>query len=471
MVKSKIDKTMKQKIKFLAILIVLGLFITSCNKWIDPDINKNPDAPSEVTMATLLPSIIANIGYTTYGGTDAVMVTNLWIQYLAGTDRQAASYDNYDFRAGDCNNLWNSNYSSTMMDIKKFIEYAKAKNSPYNEGIGKILMAISLGATTTLWGDIPYSEAFLGADNLTPKFDKQEDIYKVIQQLLTDAIADLSKNASENEVDVVGDLIFDGDVDKWIAAAYSLKARYALHLSEVNGNAAFTEASGYLANALTANADNCEIIFGTSPTSAHPFFQFMDQRGDVRMGKFFIDLMKTTNDPRIAVFAEQVGGDYVGSAPGEGNTSASKPGAAVSSMDSKTKFITYSEVLFIKAECEFKVGTEANAKQALKDAVAASLDEYGVINAAWKTAFDGVVDGLSGNNLYLAIMLQKYIALFYQLESFNDWRRTNNVIGLVKNSFVPDAFPNRFPYPMEELSFNPNTPANVKLQDKIWWDK
>jgi len=462
---------MKQKIKFLAMLIVLGLFISACSKWIDPEINKNPDAPAEVTMATLLPSIIANIGYTTFGGTDAVMVTSLWIQQLAGTDRQAGSYDNYDFRSGDCNNLWNTNYSVTMMDIIKLIEAAKAKESPYNEGVGKVLMALSLGATTNLWGDIPYSEAFQGSDNLTPEFDKQEDIYNDIQKLLDEAITLLSKPTTDNKVGVIGDLIYNGSTAKWIKAAYALKARYAIHLSEINGNAAYTAAKANIANAINSNADNCELQFGTSPTSAHPFYQFNDQRGDVRMGKYLIDILKTTNDPRIAVFAEQVGGDYVGSAPGEGNANASKPGKGIASMNSKTKFITNSEVLFINAECEFKIGTEANAKQALKAAVAASLNEYGITDTVWKLAFDGIVDGLTGNNLYLAIVLQKYIALVYQLESFNDWRRSNNAIGLTKNSMTPDNFPNRFPYPTEESSFNPNTPKNVKIQDKIWWDK
>lgn len=462
---------MKRNIRFLALLMIAGFLSTSCNKWIDPDININPDAPSTVTMATLLPSIMANVGYTTVGGTDVNMPTAIWIQQLAGIDRQAAAYDNYDFKAGDCNNLWNSNYSSTMMDIKQFIDLANAKNSPYNRGIGKVLMAISLGMTTDLWGDIPYTEAFQGADNLAPVFDNQQAVYTTIQTLLDEAIADFEKPESENEVDVVGDLIYDGDVDLWKEAAYGLKARYAIHLSEVNGNSAYTTAFGFIDKAISSNANTFQIPFDATPTGANPLSQYVEQRGDIRMGKFFIDLLKTTNDPRIAVYAAQVGGDYVGSGPGEGNASASNLGDAVIAQDAPVILMSYPEVLFIKAECDYKLGRENDAKGSLKDAVAASLDYWGVNNPTWKTAFDAVIDGLSGANLYKAIVLQKYIALFYQLEAYNDWRRTNNEIGLVKNQFVPTAIPNRYPYPQEEMSFNKNCPKNVLISDKIWWDK
>lgn len=462
---------MKRNIRFLALLIVAGFMTTSCNKWIDPDININPDAPSKATLATLLPSILANVGYTTVGGTDVNMPTSIWLQYVAGMDRQAAAYDNYDFKAGDCNNLWNSNYSTTMMDIKQFIDLATEKESPYNRGIGKVLMALCLGVTTDLWNDIPYTEAFKGADNLAPVFDPQQNIYNTIQTLLDEAITDLSKPASENQVAVIGDLIYNGKVNDWIAAAYSLKARYALHLSEVNGNSAFTTALGFLPNAIASNSKNFQIPFAASPTNANPISQYIEQRGDIRMGKFFIDLLKATSDPRLAVFANQVGGDYVGSAPGEGNASASELGDAFVAQDNPVILMSYAELLFIKAECEFKVGTEANAKAALKDAVAASLDYWGATNAGWKAGFDAVIDGLSGANLYKAIILQKYIALFYQMESYNDWRRTNNEIGLVKNQYVPNNIPVRYPYPQEELSFNKNCPKNVDIYTKIWWDK
>jgi hypothetical protein len=124
---------MKRNIRFLALLMIAGFFPLPVISGLIPTSTLTPDAPSTVTMATLLPSIMANVGYTTVGGTDVNMPTAIWIQQLAGIDRQAAAYDNYDFKAGDCNNLWNSNYSSTMMDIKQFIDLANAKNSPTTE--------------------------------------------------------------------------------------------------------------------------------------------------------------------------------------------------------------------------------------------------------------------------------------------------------------------------------------------------
>ena len=41
-------------------------------------------------------------------------------------------------------------------------------------------MAANLGLATNSWGDVPFSEAFLGEENLFPTFDTQESVYQNI---------------------------------------------------------------------------------------------------------------------------------------------------------------------------------------------------------------------------------------------------------------------------------------------------
>ena len=102
----------------------------------------------------------------------------------------------------------------------------------------------------------------------------------------------------------------------------------------------------------------------------------------------------------------------------------------------------------------------------------ASLNKWSVYNAAYIIGYTAYLDTVTAT-LYKEIMTQKYIALYNQAETFNDWRRTNNVIGLAANptiSAVENVIPRRFPYSLGENSYNSNTPVNVTLWNNVWWD-
>ncbi len=55
------------------------------------------------------------------------------------------------------------------------------------------------------------------------------------------------------------------------------------------------------------------------------------------------------------------------------------------------------------------------------------------------------------------ILQEKYVSLIGQIEQFTDVRRTHNFIGVPPN--VGTVLPQRFLYPQDEISTNPNTPA------------
>jgi hypothetical protein len=114
-----------------------------------------------------------------------------------------------------------------MMDLTIYLTKTGNEN-PQARGAGKVLLAYALGSATDVWGDIPYTEAFKGNDALKPKYDTQQSIYTVINTLLTEAIADLSTANTANAIPFgssSNDLIYNGSISKWIAAAHSLRAR------------------------------------------------------------------------------------------------------------------------------------------------------------------------------------------------------------------------------------------------------
>ncbi len=445
--------------------------ISSCTKWVDPDININPDAPSEVTMELLIPSIEANLAYTLVGGNDVARPQAMWMQQLTGIARQSEAQGRYLFRSNNVSNLWSSVYAGIGMDATQLMKQAADKASPHITGVAKVLMALNLGMATDMWGNIPYSEAFNGKDNLTPAFESQEDIYKSIGALLDGAISDLS--SSDNAVAIGGDFIYGGSTQAWISAAYALKARYAIHLSELDASAAYTAALTAANAALGGEFTDMKFDWTTTETGANPLYQFIRDRGDVVMGSTLIDMLIESNDPRLpalATFADDTT-IYYGSTMTVLDAKASKPGPAVASNESPSFFIMKAEVYFIKAEAE--MGTdEAAAKADIKNAMNASMESYGVDPGTWVDDYCAAnIDTKSGDDLKKELFKQKYIALFYQQEVWTDFRRTNNILGLEKNPNADKDFPARYPYAQSSIDYNPNTPDFGTITNKLWWDK
>lgn len=458
-------------VKFAGVVLAAALTLSSCDTWIDTDVNVNPDAPADVPMNLMLPAIQQNVGFT-LAGNDMVLTTDSWMQQFDGVTRQSYTVSRYQYLPGDVNNLWNSIYSGILINSKILIN--KAENtegaySPYNAGIGKVLMATTLGVTTDVFGDMPYSEALKGDENvLTPKFDTQEQVYTALQGLLDGAIADFGKPAAENKVAVKSDVMYAGNVAKWKKAAYSIKARHLLQLSAVKGNAAYTEALAAVANGFSSSADDMMVPW--EDANHNPIFQFMEQRGDVRMGATLVNLMKSLEDPRLPFYAEKDGsGEYTGSAIGSQNENASKPGPYIAGAKASSMIMSYAELKFIEAEANFKLNKSTEALDALKKAVGASI--LRVTGAAmtdeWYTA------KIASQTLSMElIMTQKYIATFGTCQAFADYRRVGLPVMSVPPGAVLPSMPTRYPYAQDEISYNgANVPNVVSINDKLWWDK
>jgi hypothetical protein len=198
------------------------------------------------------------------------------------------------------------------------------------------------------------------------------------------------------------------------------------------------------------------------------------------MHKTFIDMLNQRFDPRLAVYADPTGdGTFVGAgfSYGGDGSDVSWPGAAVAYEASSVQFITNAEVQFIKVECEFMTGVdEATVKADLVAAVGASMDNWGVFSEGYMAAYDSAMaqPTVTGPALFHEIMVQKYIALYFQAESYNDWRRTENAMGLVPNDLSTAArneIPRRYPYSVDEVTYNSNTPKITDIWERVWWDK
>lgn len=450
------------------LVLSVGLWLVSACDF--EDTNVDPSNPIDAPINTLLSTAEARMAY--FLGGDIARYNALFTQHFGGTNRQHLTYSRYIFDGSNTDATWDQMYGGAFQDLQVALEKAQEEGqaSPHYSGVTKVLLAVFIGNMSDLFGNVPYSEAGLGDENFTPAYDTRDEIYASIHQLLEEARADLSAEESLLSPGA-DDLIYGGDLDLWTKASYALDARYYLH----RGNLA--AAADAAAQGFESIDEDMEFVFGSGETEANPLYQWLRDRNDTNMGAFFIGLMASKNDPRLPVFATTVDGDgdgeaddYVGATAGLPGGSESQVGAYLASADSPVPFITYAEQKFIEAEALLEADPTA-ASEAFDEAIAASLLEVtGATNEGYVAT-----EGSAGGTTLARIQTQKYIALFYQAETFHEFRRTGipNLRPAASSALPGGEIISRWPYPQNEFLYNrenyeANRPDNELTADLSW---
>ena len=226
---------MKKYIYLAAALLSLSL--ASCEDVMD-DINKKPDNPANdmINPALQLTDGIMSTGYTTVSGNLAWGASSLTEQLVGVGMNQFYDLEIRNVSQTASSSTYNNEWNGTYYNIYN-LKLAVAKSEEggaYSEyvdvrGMSKVLLALNFGVLTDLFGDIPCSEA---TENTQPKVDKQQDVYTTIFSYLDGAIADL-ESAKADGVAFAGsqDILYNGDLDKWIAFAYALNTTSTSWLS------------------------------------------------------------------------------------------------------------------------------------------------------------------------------------------------------------------------------------------------
>src|SRR5437762_5278392 len=75
-----------------------------------------------------------------------------------------------------------------LLGLRNIEAAAQASGDNFLLGMAKVWEGLAIGTATSVWGDLPYSEAVNAAIDL-PHLDRQEDIYTAVQQRLDEGIA------------------------------------------------------------------------------------------------------------------------------------------------------------------------------------------------------------------------------------------------------------------------------------------
>ncbi|MBD3616380.1 MAG: SusD/RagB family nutrient-binding outer membrane lipoprotein [Gracilimonas sp.] len=487
---------MKAAKKLVLVMLLTGLFI-GCEDF--GSVNVDPNNPSQVRTELLL----TNAQRSMSDKVGAVMGT-IWVQYI--TETQYTEAQEYRSVNADFNGWYTGPLQDlqTIIDLNSNAETAAdvlSGGSNANQiAVARILKAYFLQMITDRWGMVPYSEALKGRENLQPAYDLQEDIY-------TDIITQLKEAADQIDLGsaaVNGDILFEGDMQKWIEFANSLRARAALRLSETTG-ASLTLAENEFADAISDGVITEDVLYPylASADNENPWYTRFRTRTDYAISETMADYMKGISDSRILVFAnpapnysdndgvvefnEIIGMPFAENAGDTPNAEISFPGAAIGAggpgvgiQDAGLPIITVAEMELAQAEAVERGWIAGVAEDHYYAGIEASWNQWGVYEAtdfANYIAQAGVA--YDTNNWEELVGSQKWIALFPNgYEAWSEWRRTGFPV-LTPNPWgVLNQIPLRFTYPSSEVSNNTeNYNAAVSTQGPdepltpVWWDQ
>lgn len=446
-------------IKFLiaAPAVSMIFLLGSCHSDFFTEVNTNPNSPDSVLPASLLSTVEGSIGYSQGG--EYSRFSSMFTQQTLGAARQAEGWYNYIFTTQDFDTHWGNMYTQCMENNYLLIQMADEKGYHQYGGIAKILLAYSLQLVVDAWGDVPYTDAFQGLENLHPAFDNGSSVYESLNQLLDEAIDDLNQPVTESLLPGPDDFMYGGDASQWIKFAHAIKARLAIHESKTNATKA-QEALDEIAQSFVGNEDNAQLFFGTTSTNAGPWNQFNTQRGDISFSTSTLaGEMSARNDPRYSILIDDAGDpDGLGLA------------AYYGSPNSPVEFITFDELNFIKAEAILRTsGNIEDAQAAYRDGITANMQKLGVAQGDIDAylAANGTLPG-DVNEAISQVAFQAWFALYLNPEAWTTYRRTGSPqLVAVDGTQVP----RRLLYPQTEYSYNgENVPPSTLYTPRIFWD-
>ncbi|HEV7330825.1 MAG TPA: SusD/RagB family nutrient-binding outer membrane lipoprotein [Flavisolibacter sp.] len=523
---------MKSTSKFrYTFLITTGLAIAylfqACTKDY-AEINTDPSKVTQITNSEL-PFLFTKALQGVYNSyqTDQNLFADLYAQYYANTgvnfatDRLAANH-------GWADAVYTAAYSQVMPQLQIVMQNV-APNSP-EYALSNIWWVFTFHRLTDYFGPIPYFQAGSGQKNVT--YDPMDKIYDDFFKRLSDAVTVLGQNTTAKPFGSA-DLIYAGDVAKWIKFANTLRLRLALRISAVDATRAKTEAEAAVAGGVftTSPTDDALMKRGDATNAAKNPLSTMSEYNEFRMSATMESIMKGYQDPRMPVYwiPARANNEYNGFRNGYNNIQLGNPmnsnaanshvgprwtspqsGGIASFESTPLNIMSTAEADFLRAEgalLGWNMG--GTAKSFYEKGIRNSMLQWGITNTAVIEAYinsnqvpvapQDFLNSPAVTNVPVAfhptdqniqleqIAIQKWLAVFPDgKEAWADIRRHRRFkLYPVVVSDNPDItntatqWVRRLPYPESEFQVNgPEVQKAVQLlggpnkhTTPLWWDK
>lgn len=465
--------------------------LPSCDKYLD--INQNPNTAERVD-----PKLLFSFASTSYinlrSGGDLYIPMALAGQSITTggnnpTGWGTPSEEQYQISTFSLSNPWRAYYTTIGANLKQAISLAESASPKNNNAAAqcKILLALVAYEITTVYGDIPFSEAW-NVDITYPKFDSQQSVLNGSIALIDDALAQFDDASSLKISDY--DLFYKGDLSKWKRLAKSVKLRTLMTMVDKDPSVATKIGQMVTEGGLiNSSGDNLKIAYQTTSGKKNPKFAINEQYNGGQNfffgSKYVVDFMRNLNDPRLPKFFSKPAeaDNYYGIEPGaDGDDKHDvRISNALQAADAPEVIFTYQEELFYEAEIHARglgVPTDlAVANTLYKKAVEESCKSYG-IDATSAATFATALPNLSTVPTPVALINMHHWVdkMDRGVDAFTQWRRSGSeghevpMLGLPINAPAGGLF-RRYEYPTTELSANPSAPKElIKYHEKMWFD-
>lgn len=546
--------------KHYKILLAILILMAGCTKDF-LDINDDPNYPTKAPLSQLLTKVQVDLAESMsirYGFSNFAAVYMHQVTMREDPDQYGVNGTSYY-----TNNQWDAIYTGPLQDIELMIKNGDEGGNLIYSGIARILKAYAFSILVDVYGDVPFTEANKQTEgNPYPSYDAGNTIYPALLTMLDDAIDNLEDATAEN-LFAPGDddLIYGGDPDKWVKLANTIKLKLYNQIRLVQ-NVSAPVSSLMTENNFIGATESFELPYGTSksPDNRNPgVLEYESGQKSYYISPWFYRLMKGENpdmffgifDPRIPYyFYKQL---KPGQATREGNPTEYRDGGFVSiyfgsigpNRDHSTdgsmtvlgmypvggrydqgdgvkvtgtsctgaapyRFLTYADLLYIKAELVNVGLATGDARALLQSAMAASMSQVDRVVTATQTTqtVPKLATAASAttyiNNILAAydaaataakkleiIMTQKWIQSFgSNVDQWTDYRRTGYPVvfdprnttqapgGFVTSPEGPaiqvqriNEIPLSLPWGQDDLSLNPNAPDQKNPATfKVFWD-
>jgi Starch-binding associating with outer membrane len=302
--------------KYYAFILIV-LLGASCTKTIDSK-EVNPNAPASVPSDLILGTVLTDISGTgtqgTLGGIASWGEVSQWDQYFC---QNYAYYGNNQYYWTGGNASWDPYLvMKNVVQMDNADTASAGKVNPY-EAVGRFIEAYYYYNLTSMFGDVPQTEALDGVDNSTPTYTPQEQVFAYILNTLDTANSDLATLIAQvpttaNTLSASQDIYYGGNLSQWQKVVNSFRLRVLISLSKQSGDATLNVPAQF-ANIInnpttypifTDTTDDLKFVYnpgGSNTYSTYPFnpSSYGSIAARYNMALTYTNVMDSLQDPRV----------------------------------------------------------------------------------------------------------------------------------------------------------------------------
>lgn len=519
-------------IKLFFALICSSFIVATCTKKYE-EINTDRNTVATVG-ASELPFLFSRAQSVAIPNAASYQVAqNLFSDQYAQYFADVATYfpsDRLFIRMDWVGAAFNPIYTTMVPQLQTIMQKADSTSAEY--ALANVIWVLGFHRVTDYWGPIPYFSA--GQPATSVPYDPQDKIYDDFFKRLAEAVTVLKEKTSEKPYGGSADLMYGGDVNKWVKFTNTLRLRLAMRISKVDPARAKSEAEAAVAGGVLTDSPGDDAYMKRSETGGdNNGLSIMSDWNEFRMSASMESVLKGYQDPRMPEYflpAEKTG-TYEGLRNGLTSTQQTEAinkadanshvgprwtnpnvyqGGSAGFLATPQNVMATAEAYFLRAEGALLGWNMGGTPKDLYElGITNSMKQWGVADA---TIIQGYINSINTpippndflNSPALAnipvkfdpadvnvqkqqIFLQKWLAMFPDgAEAWADYRRSR-ILPLypVANSDNPDIpdpktqWIRRIPFLLSETQNNkaaveaavPLLGGPDKVTTPLWWDK